>query len=88
MAPHLVRAWSAYKDIRTRSFSHTHTHTHTHIHTNTHAHTGTDTDRVEGRRGEREKLGAERRRGLSEHGRNRWEELSAEEWSDGSNCHK
>ena len=51
MAPHLVRAQSAYKDIRIRSFHHTHTHTHTlslslslslsltHTHTHTHTHT-------------------------------------------------
>ena len=31
MAPHLVRAWSAYKDMRI------HTHTHTHTHTSMHA---------------------------------------------------
>ena len=51
MAPHLVRARSAYKDIRIRSFyntrtracthslarAHTHTHTHAHTHTHTHA---------------------------------------------------
>ena len=30
MAPHLLRAQSAYKDIRIHSFHHTHTHTHTH----------------------------------------------------------
>ena len=29
MAPHLVRAQSAEKDIRIYSFHHTHTHTHT-----------------------------------------------------------
>ena len=34
MAPHLVRAQSAYKDIKIHSFHHTHTHTHTHT-TNT-----------------------------------------------------
>ena len=39
MAPHLVRARSAYKDIRIRSFHHTHTHTDTHTHTRTHART-------------------------------------------------
>ena len=27
MVPHLVRAWSAYKDLRIRLFHHTHTHT-------------------------------------------------------------
>ena len=36
MAPQLVRARIAYKDIRIRSFYHTHTHTHTHTRTNTH----------------------------------------------------
>ena len=55
MAPHLVRARSAYKDIRIRliflclSVTHTHTHTHTlthslsltHTHTHTHSHTHT-----------------------------------------------
>ena len=30
MSPHLVRAWSAYKHMRIRSFI---THTHTHMHT-------------------------------------------------------
>ena len=35
MAPNLVRAQSAYKDIRIHSFHYTHTHTHTH--TQTHA---------------------------------------------------
>ena len=30
MAPHLVRAQSAYKDASMHSFHHTHTHTHTH----------------------------------------------------------
>ena len=30
MAPHLVRAQSAYKDIRIHSFHHSHTHTHIH----------------------------------------------------------
>ena len=44
MVPHLVRAQSAYKDIRIHSFiTHTHTHTHTHrrtrAHTRTHIHT-------------------------------------------------
>ena len=43
MAPHLVRAQSAYKDRRIHSFHHTHTHTHTHTkmltHTCTHTHT-------------------------------------------------
>ena len=43
MAPHLVRAQSAYKDIRICSFQHTHTDTHTDntdTHTdNTHTHT-------------------------------------------------
>ena len=53
MAPHLIRAQSAFKDIRIHSFHHTHTHTqkhararartHTHIththHTHTHTHT-------------------------------------------------
>ena len=29
MEPHLIRAWSAYTDIRVPSFHHTHTHTHT-----------------------------------------------------------
>ena len=33
MAPHLVRAQSAYKDIRIHSFHHTHRHTRTHAHT-------------------------------------------------------
>ena len=37
MAPHLIRAQSAYKDIRIHSLHHTHTHTHTHIHTHTDA---------------------------------------------------
>ena len=40
MAPHLVRAQSAYKTIKIHSFYHTHTHathTHTHTHTQTHA---------------------------------------------------
>ena len=45
MAPHLIRAQSAYKDIRVHSFHHTHMHTHahtcTHMHTHTHAHTHT-----------------------------------------------
>ena len=50
MAPHLVRAWSTYKDIGSFSSSHTHTHTHTHActhtcthntHTYTHTHTHT-----------------------------------------------
>ena len=43
MAPHLVRAQSAYKDIRIHSFYHrhvcTHTHTPPHTHTRAHAHT-------------------------------------------------
>ena len=47
MAPHLVRAQSAYKDIRICSFHHTHIHacmhihkyTHTYTHTHTHTHT-------------------------------------------------
>ena len=49
MAPHLERAWRAYKDIRIRSFYHTHARTHTttvslsHTHTHTHAHTHTST---------------------------------------------
>ena len=29
MEPHLVRAQSAYKDIKIHSFHHTHMHTHT-----------------------------------------------------------
>ena len=33
MAPHFVRARSAFKDIKIRSFYHTHTHTHTHTRT-------------------------------------------------------
>ena len=44
MAPHLVRAQSAYKDLRIHSFQQTHTHrdgTHTHTHTVTHTHTHT-----------------------------------------------
>ena len=32
MVPHLIRAWSAYKDIRIHLFHLTHTHTHTHTH--------------------------------------------------------
>ena len=36
MAPHLVRAQSAYKDIRIHSFHHTHISSHTHTHTHTH----------------------------------------------------
>ena len=48
MAPHLVRARSAYKDVRIRSFHYTHAHTpytntHTHTHTHTHARTRTHT---------------------------------------------
>ena len=41
MAPHLVKAQSAYKDIGIHSFHHTHTHarTHTHAHTQIHTHT-------------------------------------------------
>ena len=35
MAPHLVRAESAYRDIRTHSFHHTHTHARTHARTHT-----------------------------------------------------
>ena len=30
MAPHLVRAQNAFKDITIHAFHHTHTHTHTH----------------------------------------------------------
>ena len=49
MEPLLVRAQSAYKDIRTHSFRHTDTHRHTHpdrhtdtdTHTHTHTHTHT-----------------------------------------------
>ena len=33
MAPHLVRAKIAYKDIRIHSLHHTHTHTHARTHT-------------------------------------------------------
>ena len=43
MVPHLVRAQSAYKDIRIHSFHQTHTHTHTHMHMCTHTHTYTHT---------------------------------------------
>ena len=32
MAPHLVRAQNAFKDITIHAFHHTHTHTHTHTH--------------------------------------------------------
>ena len=32
MAPHLLRAQSAYKDIRIHSLHYTHTHIHTHTH--------------------------------------------------------
>ena len=41
MAPNLVRARSAYKDIRIRSFHYTHARTHsfTLIHTHSHTHT-------------------------------------------------
>ena len=39
MAPHLVRAQSAYKDIRIHSFHLIHTHTQMHAHTHTHTHT-------------------------------------------------
>ena len=38
MAPHLLRAWSIYKDIRIYSFHHTHTHTHRGTQANRHAH--------------------------------------------------
>ena len=42
MAPHLIRAQSAYKDRRIHSFYHTRTHTHMHTHTpHTHKHTHT-----------------------------------------------
>ena len=50
MVPHLVRAWSAYKNREyahfiTPVFTHihtlTHTHTHIHIHMCTHIHTHT-----------------------------------------------
>ena len=34
MAPHLIRAWSAYTDIRVLSFHHIHTHTNTHASVN------------------------------------------------------
>ena len=49
MAPHLVKAEGAYKDIRIHSFHHTHTHTHiprharTHPDKHSHAHTQTHT---------------------------------------------
>ena len=36
MAPHLVRARGAYRDIRIRSFHCTHTHAHTPEHAHTH----------------------------------------------------
>ena len=36
MVPHLVRARSAYKDIRIHSCHYTHTHAHTHTHTDAH----------------------------------------------------
>ena len=39
VATHLVRAQSAYKDIKIHSFRHTHTHTHTRTHARTHIHT-------------------------------------------------
>ena len=39
MAPHLIRAQSAYKDIRIHSFHHSHTHTHTQTCAPTHPHT-------------------------------------------------
>ena len=35
MAPHLVRAWGAYKDMRIHLLHHTHTHKNTHTHTQT-----------------------------------------------------
>ena len=43
MVPHLVRAQSAYKDIRICSFHHTHTLSHTHARTHARAHTHTHT---------------------------------------------
>ena len=39
VAPHLIRAQSAYKDIRIHSFHHMHTHQDTPAHTNTHLRT-------------------------------------------------
>ena len=39
LAPHLVRAWSTYKDIRIYSFHHTHTCTHTLSLSLSHTHT-------------------------------------------------
>ena len=41
MAPNLVRAQSAYKDIMIRPFHHTHIQTDTHTHTHTHTHART-----------------------------------------------
>ena len=43
MAPHLVRAESAYKDIRIHSFHHTRTHTHTHARTHARTYARTHT---------------------------------------------
>ena len=43
VASHLVRAQSAYKDIKIHSFRHTHTHARTHAHTYTHTHARTRT---------------------------------------------
>jgi len=39
MAPHLIRAGSAYKDTGINSFHHTHTHTRARARTRMHAHT-------------------------------------------------